>query len=149
MTTWNTFLPILMQHPSSPLEFDSLVNHWMVLNLSKSFCPPLAHHFKMTPTIWTSESLTFKQKVPSSTQFVNQQQTFCLQLTCKRMLNGPCHPFLGVAVNDPKDVHTCNFGRKIFSRNDFFMEKLWKMSVKLSDSFSKSLKLFLKHWNYF
>jgi hypothetical protein len=40
------------------------------------------------------------------------------------MLNGPCQPFLGVAVNDPKDIHMCNFGGKFFSRNDFFLEKL-------------------------
>jgi hypothetical protein len=32
--------------------------------------------------------------------------------------------YLGVAVNDPKDVRTCNFGGKFLSRNDFFLEKL-------------------------
>jgi hypothetical protein len=31
---------------------------------------------------------------------------------------------LGVAVNDQKDVRTCKFGRKFFSRNDFFLGKL-------------------------
>jgi hypothetical protein len=30
----------------------------------------------------------------------------------------------GVAVNDQKDVRTCNFGGKFFSRNDFFLGKL-------------------------
>jgi hypothetical protein len=44
----------------------------------------------------------------------------------------------------------CNFGGKFFSRNDFFLEKLWKWELlKLLDSFSKLLKLFLEHWNYF
>jgi hypothetical protein len=32
----------------------------------------------------------------------------------------------GVAVNDQKDVRTCNFGGKFFSRNDFFPGKTVK-----------------------
>jgi hypothetical protein len=51
-----------------------------------------------------------------------------------------CGVSLGVAVNDPKDVRMCNFSEKFFSRNDFFLEKLWKMRE------SESLKLFLNRW---
>jgi len=32
----------------------------------------------------------------------------------------------GVAVNEQKDVRTCNFGGKFFSRNDFFPGKTVK-----------------------
>jgi hypothetical protein len=57
-----------------------------------------------------------------STQSGEKKPLGCRPALCS-FTNAP-NGIQGVAVNDQKDVRTCNFGGKFFSRNDFFLEKL-------------------------
>jgi hypothetical protein len=47
-------------------------------------------------------------------------------VTSSRHSSSVSGSFQGVAVNDQKDVRTCNFGGKFFSINDFFPGKTVK-----------------------
>jgi hypothetical protein len=95
----------------------------ILTSIDISLCPTMKKHPPTGTTTWDDASPTYAQKkgrhrwkeAQKNPDHVNDPAIH---------VNGQ-----GVAVNDQKDVRTCNFGEKFFSRNDFFLGKLWKMRI--------------------